>query len=112
MLKKDLLTVVTETLQAKAARKITVIDFRNYAYVCDYFIIATARNDLQRQALIAYVEEAITEAGYCLKNVNTSKEGGWDIIDAYEVVVHIFDEETRSLYGLERLWQDLPHVNY
>lgn len=102
----ELLQIITETLDAKKANDIVTIDFRNENPLCDYFVVCDAPSQRQVNALADSVEDAIIKAGYKIKDQERQKDASWILIDAIDVVVHIFETETRSKYNLEKLYQD------
>ena len=108
---KDLLNLITETLENKKANDVTVIDFRNENPLCDYFVVCDAPSLRQVQALSNDVEEAVLKAGFKLKEQERQKDSSWVLIDALDVVVHIFLSEDRKHYNLEKLYQDYLNEN-
>lgn len=100
------LEIVCNILNEKIATDITVIDFDKHNPICDYFVLATAKNYRHAYSLVEFTEEAVLKAGYDVKNIDAKKDAGWLILDLDDIVVHIFLEEDRNKYQLERLWQD------
>ncbi len=98
--------LICKTLNEKLAEDVTVIDFDMHNALTDYFIIATAKNYRHGSSLVDFVDEALFNAGYEVSSIEKSKESGWFVMDYKDVVVHIFLEEDREKYNLERLWQD------
>ena len=80
--------------------------------VADYFVIASGRTDTQVQAIAENVIEKLKEAGETLFRREGFREGLWVLLDFGNVVVHLFREEERRFYDLERLWGDAPLVPY
>ena len=93
-------------LEAKKAVDIKVIDIHQVSVVADYFIISTANNPNQVQAMVDHVEETMGRAGYELKHVEGARGSSWILMDFGDVILHIFDEENRLFYDLERIWRD------
>ena len=102
----NLLTLITDTLEDKKAQNITVIDFKNTSPICDYFVICDAQSTRQMNAIFQDVEKAIIEAGFEVNHQTNAPETKWLIIDAVDVVVHIFQSEERSHYDLEKLYKE------
>lgn len=95
-----------QALEAKKAIDVKVIDIRQVSVMADYFIISTAGNPSQAQAMIDQLEETLEKAGFPLKHTEGVRNSGWVLMDFGDVIVHIFDEENRLFYDLERIWRD------
>lgn len=93
-------------LDEKKARNISVIDISGISVIADYFVIATAENARQTQALCDNVEEQLGKAGYACSQIEGKAGTNWILMDYQDVIVHIFDEESRRFYDLERIWRD------
>jgi ribosome-associated protein len=96
----------TRVLDDKKAGGITVLDVSAQSSITDYLVIATATSEPHLRALRVELEKALDDAKVHLVGMEIAKESGWMVIDAFEVMVHLFLEATREHYGLERLWQD------
>ena len=107
----ELLDVITQTLDAKKANDIKVVNFRNENPLCDYFVICDAPSLRQVNALAMDVEDAIYKAGFKIKDQEHQKDSTWVLLDAIDVVVHIFETEDRKHYNLEKLYQDYLDEN-
>ena len=94
----------------KQASDIVVLDVREPIVITDYFVICTAGSQRQITTVIDAVEDALRALG--AKPVRREGEGeaGWWLLDYFDVVVHVFGEEERDYYDLERLWRDAPPV--
>ena len=103
---KQLIDIITKTLDEKKAQDIVVIDFKNESPLCDAFVVCDAPSMRQVQALSHDVEDAILKAGYKIKEQERPNDATWVLIDALDVVVHIFLTEERERYNLEKLYQD------
>lgn len=98
---------------AKGARDIVIIEVGEVLVVADEFVIASATNDRLVKALVDDVERAVADAGYGKPlRVEGLDDRQWVLVDYGDVVVHIFLEETREYYELERLWGDVPRVEW
>ncbi len=102
----NLLELIVTTLDAKKANNIVTVDFKNENPLFDYFVIADAPSLRQINALTDDVIEAIEKAGFPLKPVVRENDSTWILIDAIDVVVHIFLSEEREHYSLEKLYQE------
>jgi ribosome-associated protein len=97
---------IVQTLQDKKAKDIKVLDIRDLSTLCDYFVIATGTSTTHVQSLCDNVEENMDKEEYKLHHKEGFRNGRWILLDYYDVVVHIFYEEERKFYNLERLWVD------
>ena len=93
----------------KKATDIIVQEVRELIGVTDYFIIATASNNRQVNAIIEEVEDELREKqGIKPSHREVSPDGSWSLLDYGNIVVHVFMPETRDFYRLEALWNDAP----
>ena len=97
---------IAETLYDKKATDILALDVRNLTVICDYMIIASGRNTNQVKSLARDVDDMMAEAGFALRRSEGTAEGRWVVLDYATVLVHIFHQEERGYYNLERLWSD------
>lgn len=96
----------------RQAADLTLIDVADLLALVDCFVIATARNDRHLKAIADAVEQAMREAhGRRPLRREGPPESGWYLLDYGDVVCHLFDEEQREYYMLERLWADVPHLD-
>lgn len=100
-----------QALEAKKAMDIKIIDIHEVSVLADYFIISTAGNPNQVQAMVDHVEETLGRAGYEIKHVEGGRNSNWILMDFGDVIIHIFDEENRLFYDLERIWRDGVQVD-
>jgi ribosome-associated protein len=90
-----------------------ILEVGEVLVVADEFVIASATNDRQVKAIVDDVERAIAEAGHGRPlRVEGLDDRHWVLIDYGDVVVHVFVEETRQYYELERLWSDVPRLEW
>jgi ribosome-associated protein len=98
---------------AKQAADIVILDVRELIVITDYFVIASGSTDRQVKTIVDEVERVLREA-HRVKPVR--REGGgdarWVLLDYVDIVVHVFAEEEREYYDLERLWADAPRVDW
>ena len=93
-------------LEDKKGENIKVIDIREVSPISDYFVLATGSNRSQIQAMADSVEEKMHKVGFHLKQVEGYDSANWILMDFVDIVVHIFDRESRDFYDLERIWSD------
>ena len=98
-------------LDGKKADDLTVLDVSGQSSITDYLILATATSGPHLRALRVELEKGLDAVNTYLVGMETSDESGWMVIDAFDVMIHLFLAETRERYGLERLWQDASEVS-
>ena len=103
---QEMARMAIEALEDKKAVNIKVIDIGEVSVLADYFIIAGGTNRNQIQALADSVQEKLGRAGYLTKQVEGYNTANWVLLDFGDVIVHIFDDQNRLLYDLERIWRD------
>jgi ribosome-associated protein len=96
----------------KQATDIVVLDVSKIIVITDHFVICTASTQRQIRTVIDAVEEALRGMGVKPLRREGEAEAGWWLLDYVDVVVHVFGEEEREYYDLERLWSDALHVGW
>lgn len=109
----ELAKVCCRALSDKKGEDIVILDIREQTTLCSYFVIASGKSATQVRALAENVEEAVKKK-YELAPVRTEglKEGSWSVLDYGDVVVHVFSEQSRLFYYLERLWDSGKNVEH
>lgn len=97
---------IVKILDNKKADKIEVIKVRDLTIISDYFVIASASNSTHVKALVDEVEFKLKEIGRAPERVEGYQNANWIVLDYNDVIVHVFYEETRNYYNLEKLWAD------
>lgn len=108
---KEMTKMACAALDDKKALDIKVIDIREVSVMADFFIIASGSNQNQVQAMMDNVDETLGRAGYEPKHIEGSRNSNWILMDYGDVIVHLFDEENRLFYDLERIWRDGKQVD-
>jgi ribosome-associated protein len=104
-------TVAARAAAAKLAQDIVVIDVSEQLVITDCFVIASAANERQVNAIVDEVEERMRLAGYKPARREGTREGRWVLLDFIDIVVHIQHQDERNFYALDRLWRDCPLVD-
>jgi ribosome-associated protein len=94
----------------KKAADIVVLDLRKAAGFTDYFVICSGNNARQIRAISDAIIETLETQGSKPAHVEGYDRSEWLLVDYFDFVVHIFTPETRTFYGLERLWGNAEHV--
>ena len=102
-------TAAAEAARDKQAADVVVLDVAALLTITDYFVICSVASGPQLKAVTEAVEERV-RTGLDRRPVRREgdAEGGWLLLDYIDVVVHVFGEEEREYYDLERLWSDAP----
>lgn len=95
----------------KKALDPVVVDLRGISSVADYFVIVTGTSDRHVQAVSQNVLDAFSSLGMKILGEEGMREGRWVLMDFGEVVVHVFLEDVRDYYDIERLWIDAPRLD-
>ena len=103
-------TVAARAAASKLAQDVVVLDVSEQLVITDCFVIASASNERQVNAIVDEVEEKMRLAGYKPARREGTREGRWVLLDYIDIVVHVQHSDERSFYALDRLWQDCPLV--
>ena len=95
----------------KKAKDIRLIKIEGISSLGDYFVVASASNTTQVKAIADEVEDEMTKLGLEPNRVEGRQSAQWILMDYYDVMVHVFLDEARSFYNLERLWSDAPQLD-
>lgn len=111
MTTQEKLEKIVQTLDKKKAQDIRVIGITNLTIIADYFVIATGTSTTQVKALAGEVEYQLSECGVEPKSTEGYRSANWIVLDYADIVVHVFYQDTRDEYQLERLWADGEQVD-
>lgn len=103
---RQMAKITVDALNDHKAVDVKIIDISQISTLADYFIIASGTNKSQVQALADAVDEALGRQGVNAKSTEGYHSANWVLMDYGDIVVHIFDEENRLFYDLERIWRD------
>jgi ribosome-associated protein len=103
-------TVAAQAASSKLAENVVVIDVSGQLVITDCFVIASASNERQVNAIVDEVEEKMRLSGYKPARREGAREGRWTLLDFVDIVVHIQHQDERNFYALDRLWRDCPVV--
>ena len=109
---EEIKNAVCKELDERKAADITVLNVSHLTVVADYFVICTARSNKQVKALAEYVSEKLEDAGVPTLRSDGVREGKWAVLDFGSVIVHVFNDDTRMFYCLEKLWTDGDNVEF
>jgi len=95
---------------SKKAFEIMVLDLSKLTSICDYFVICSGSNSTQVGAIAEGIGRDLAMAGVHPSHVEGAMGANWVLMDYGDVVVHIFEEQTRTYYSLEKLWGEAPRI--
>ncbi len=96
--------LICKTLEDKKAYDIIKIDVKDKTIIADYFVIASGKTSRAVKALADYAIEAVEKAGGEVRRKEGMEDARWAVVDFGDVILHVFNDETRLFYHLERLW--------
>ncbi len=102
---------ILEAALERSAQLPVVMDIRKVASFADSFVLLSGRSDRQVRAIAEAIVDALRQADDPPLGVEGLDQGRWVLIDCNDVIVHVFEEEIRDLYALERLWSDATSVD-
>jgi ribosome-associated protein len=106
----ELIKICCRVLDDKKAGDLRVLDVSAQSSITDYLILATATSEPHLRALRNDLEKALDAAKVRLVGIERAQESGWIVIDAFDVMIHLFRTEMRERFGLERLWRDASEI--
>ncbi|MEO7006644.1 MAG: ribosome silencing factor [Terrimesophilobacter sp.] len=107
---RDLLQAATLAADSKQAENLVALDVSGPMPLTDIFLLASGRNERNVVAIADAIEDALMERGTKTLRREGKSEGRWILLDFGDLIVHVFHEEDRMYYSLERLWKDCPVV--
>ena len=106
MTSRELAKLACECIEEKKGIDIKAIDISNVSVIADYFIIAGGNNVRQLQSIADNIEEKFGKAGVTPKSIEGYHSSNWILMDYRDVIIHLFNQEERLFYDLERIWAD------
>ena len=108
---EEMIAIAVKALDDKKGKDIKVLHTADQTTLADYFIICDGSSNTQVRALAEAAEEALSKAGEEPHHIEGHRGGQWTLLDYSAVVIHVFTEEGRAFYDLERLWSDAKPVD-
>lgn len=106
----ELVQIAAAAADAKSGEDLVALDVSGPLPLTDVFLLATGRNERNVQSIAGEIEDKLNEAGVKTLRREGRAEGRWVLLDFGDLVAHVFHEEDRMYYALERLWKDCPVV--
>ena len=108
---KEIAYEVTKALDAKKGLNIKLLKIDKVSSLADYFLICTGTSNTHVKTLCDYAEYALEQAGETMLGREGHRGNTWELLDYGSVVIHVFTEEARKFYDLERLWADAELID-
>lgn len=102
----DRVLLARKAVEEKKAEDVKILDITGLSPIGDYFLLATAANANQMQAMSDAVADALGREGFLAKGTEGYNGGNWILMDYGDFMIHIFNPESRGFYNLERIWRD------
>lgn len=96
----------------KKAQDIIVLDMRKQVNFCDYCVLCSGNTDRMVRALSDHIIESLKEQGYSVPIKQGGRDASWIVLDAGDIVTHIFQKDARNFYRLESLWSETKEVKW
>jgi ribosome-associated protein len=109
---RDIAIAAARAASTKQAADVVILDVGAIIAITDFFVICSGASERQTRTLVEEIEKAIRELGEKPVRREGEADAGWWLLDYVDVVVHVFGEEEREYYDLERLWSDAAHVEW
>lgn len=106
-----LLKLIVAALDAKKVEDLRVLDVSKLSSITDYLVLATGGSEPHLRALRIELERVLDAEKAKILAVDTTKGSGWTVVDAFEIMIHIFTPENRDKYRMELLWRDATEVS-
>ncbi|MBK8856206.1 MAG: ribosome silencing factor [Opitutaceae bacterium] len=107
----ELVKLCARALDEKKAEDLRVLDVSAQSSITDYLVLATGNSEPHLRALRVELEKVIDASGTRIVGMELAHESGWLVVDAFDVMVHLFTPEQRRKYQLERLWKDAVEIS-
>lgn len=107
--KQNEITIIKDSLEDMKADDIVIIDLAGKTSIASYMVVASGTSNRHVASIAQKIEENLKKAGYKC-SVEGEDKADWVLIDAFDVIVHIFRPEVREFYNLEKMWQSVANL--
>lgn len=107
---KDKALIIGNSALEKKAENVVVLEMQKASSFCDYFVVTGASSFKQTIAIADHIEESLSKNRIEPHHIEGRKDGQWILLDYGDVIAHVFYDETRKFYDLERLWGDAKRI--
>lgn len=109
-LSRNIALEIARLINEKKGQNIKILDIQKLSSIADYFVIATGTSARQVKALVDMIEDRMKEIEINMHHKEGYQNGRWILMDFQSVIVHIFLEEERDFYNIEKVWKDAEQV--
>ncbi|HDO34731.1 MAG TPA: ribosome silencing factor [Nitrospirae bacterium] len=102
--------IIASTVRDKKAKDVTVLELKEISIITDYFVVCSGESTTQVRAIVDHIEERLRSQGFRPAGVEGYRNSQWILMDFGDVIVHVFEDETRKFYTIEKLWLDAPRI--
>lgn len=102
----DMAKAAYKALDDKQGLNIKVLDISGVSTIADYFVIASGSNENQVKALVDNTEQEMAKLGCEIRQVEGYNTANWILLDYNDIIIHVFNQQDRLFYDLERIWRD------
>lgn len=107
----ELVALCCQALEDIKGEKIVALDVRGKSSITNYIVIASAMAEPHLRAMKRELDKAFKERNVVILGADESKFSGWSVVDAFDVMIHLFDRDTRDVYKMEALWKDAERLD-
>jgi ribosome-associated protein len=107
---RELALSIADILAETPASDSVVLDIRELSSFADFFVICSGENERQLRAISEKLQEELREHGIRPQRTEGTPRSGWIVLDYNDAIVHVFDQELRDFYKMERLWAEAPRL--
>lgn len=102
---ENVLKLIKDKLEEKKGLNVVILDISSLSVMADYFVIASGNNTNQVHAMADFVEDELAKNGMKHKAIEGYNNANWILMDYGDIIIHLFDKESRDFYDLERIWK-------
>ena len=107
--KQDEITIIKASLEDMKADDVVIIDLKGKTSIASYMVVASGTSNRHVASIAQKIEENLKKSGYKC-SVEGEEKADWVLIDAFDMIVHIFRPEVREFYNLEKMWQSVANL--
>jgi len=107
---RDLAIQAAEAALKKKALEVTILDLSGLTFIADYFVICSGESTTQVKAVAEFIEQEFANKRLKPLGVEGAAYSHWILLDYGDVIIHVFEKETRAYYNLEKLWMDAKTI--
>ncbi len=107
---KDIALLASEAAESKKANDVQILDVKELTIIADYFLICSGNSEVQVKAIARAIENKLAEEDILARKVAGKEEARWILLDYADIIIHVFRQNERDYYEIERLWADAKEI--